>query len=342
MSHFCVFVIGEGVASILQPFHEFECTDIDDQYIVDKDVTEDARTAYAEAKEVRLRDPEGALHCPYDKAGEHLPQFAQEVQDALFPKLTRKALFVPEGWERVEVPVADSTSFAAFVKAYFRYETLSQGAPRTERHRFGYCELSPEGEVVRVVTRTNPNAKWDWWTVGGRYEGRLILRSPGAAVNSARKGDIDWLAMRQASVNARLPSYDKFHSVLRGRPMHEHWDAVRERMVEKEGKTIDAARDYYHAQPLVQELMAAEALNAWDASWQEREYSLSRDEFAQRAADAGIAPFAIVSEDGWQERGDMGWWGVVTDERADWDRRAAQLLEALPDTARITVVDCHI
>lgn len=39
MSHFSVMVIGDDIEEQLQPFHEFECTDTDDKYVQDVDVT---------------------------------------------------------------------------------------------------------------------------------------------------------------------------------------------------------------------------------------------------------------------------------------------------------------
>lgn len=44
MSHFTVLVVGEDVASQLAPYHEFESTGIDDEYVKDVDVTADVRT----------------------------------------------------------------------------------------------------------------------------------------------------------------------------------------------------------------------------------------------------------------------------------------------------------
>ena len=43
MSHFSVLVIGDDVEAILQPYHEFECTGINDQYVQDVDVTEECK-----------------------------------------------------------------------------------------------------------------------------------------------------------------------------------------------------------------------------------------------------------------------------------------------------------
>lgn len=43
MSHFSVIVIGENVEAQLAPYHEFECTGLDDQYVQDMDVTDECK-----------------------------------------------------------------------------------------------------------------------------------------------------------------------------------------------------------------------------------------------------------------------------------------------------------
>ena len=62
MSHFAVLVITEQepiddvLSAALQPFHEYECTGIDDKYVVDVDVTDEVEAGWtAPSKVVRLR-----------------------------------------------------------------------------------------------------------------------------------------------------------------------------------------------------------------------------------------------------------------------------------------------
>lgn len=55
-------------------------------------------------------------------------------------------------------------------------------------------------------------------------------------------------------------------------------------------------------------------------------------------------PFAILLPDGrWIERGEMGWWGCVSNEqgRDEWVNQVRTLLEPLRDR-QVVVVDCHI
>ena len=66
MSHFSVLVIGGNIKKQLQPYHEFECTGTDDQYVVDVDKTDEARETYERDTTKRLKAPDGSLHNPWD------------------------------------------------------------------------------------------------------------------------------------------------------------------------------------------------------------------------------------------------------------------------------------
>lgn len=54
--------------------------------------------------------------------------------------------------------------------------------------------------------------------------------------------------------------------------------------------------------------------------------------------------FAVVKDGEWHERGQMGWWGVVSDEKLmeDWKNELKTLLSDVPDDAVVSVYDCHI
>lgn len=56
-------------------------------------------------------------------------------------------------------------------------------------------------------------------------------------------------------------------------------------------------------------------------------------------------PFAFVDPIGrWFERGKMGWWAIVSDEKEhdNWDLEFKNFLKTLDDDTLVTVVDCHI
>lgn len=56
-------------------------------------------------------------------------------------------------------------------------------------------------------------------------------------------------------------------------------------------------------------------------------------------------PFAFVTPDGkWHEKGEMGWWARVKNEKAesDWKNEFIEFVERLDSDAMVVVVDCHI
>lgn len=50
MSHFSVLVIGPDIEAQLQPYHEYECTGIDDQYVIEVDVTDEVISGFEKYK----------------------------------------------------------------------------------------------------------------------------------------------------------------------------------------------------------------------------------------------------------------------------------------------------
>jgi hypothetical protein len=55
-------------------------------------------------------------------------------------------------------------------------------------------------------------------------------------------------------------------------------------------------------------------------------------------------PFCLVVDGQWIEKGEMGWWGITTNEKPaeDWKEQVAQILAKLPADAEVTAVDFHI
>lgn len=67
-----------------------------------------------------------------------------------------------------------------------------------------------------IIYLSNPEGKWDWWTIGGRWNKLLTIKSSEEKVDSARVSDIDF-----------SPNPNFYNDAL------VEWDAV------VEGKTVD-------------------------------------------------------------------------------------------------------
>jgi hypothetical protein len=73
---------------------------------------------------------------------------------------------------------------------------------------YGNDEYGADDYGLFSWSTANPRSKWDWYQVGGRWPGLLLLKQPGAkgalVVDRARKGDIDRDTMRTLRTHAVL------------------------------------------------------------------------------------------------------------------------------------------
>ncbi|ELP2194011.1 hypothetical protein VZ50_003714 [Salmonella enterica subsp. enterica serovar Champaign] len=200
MSHFTVLVIGNNPEQSLAPYHEFECTCTDDQYVQEIDITSEI---LADIKE------------------------RGSVEEVVIYNFGDDSI------------VSDES------------ELDLEG-----QHTFGYA-IVRDGELIKAVRRTNPNAKWDWYQLGGRWDG-FFLHKSGIRTNSLKKGEIDFAGMLA-------------------------------------DKTF-------------------------------------------------FSPYAIIHENTWISKGEMGWWGISNDAmtQEQWDEKVSELISELPNDTMLSLYDCHI
>jgi hypothetical protein len=310
VSHFLVLVVGDNPEEQLAPYHEFECTGFNDKYVQDIDVTEEI---FAIMKEHNKTLTE-ALEWDY---------------------------CIDEG------KIVSSEA-----------EVDREGA-----HKFSYA-IVQDGKLIKAVNRTNPNRKWDWYVMGGRYTGFLKLKAdrvgavgrPGLMTPSPDEGyvdqavvaDIDFDSMRNEAGDEARSRYRLLAAALGGDiPRLEHtWEVVRE----MEDMTINEKRDFYHAQAPLMKVKELARTTTEDSlkellTWLDYEnYCCTEAEFIQAARDRACTPFALVKGGVWYERGTMGWWACVSDDKGidNWNREVNIMLDGLDPSTLLTAVDCHI
>lgn len=218
---------------------------------------------------------------------------------------------------------------------YERYGAEDDTLEMFAQDCFGYHK-SADGVYGRM---TNPNTKWDWYVIGGRWTGLLQLKTfeamehagdgtPGlmTAPNNnpltadwARHGDVDWDGMVQEQFDSAMRKYDTYHE-------------IKGRLLETlDGEELDKAID-------------KEMLEAKYFIWEDdiAKLEVSRDDFAAKLKEKALT-FAFIDLEGkWNERGNMGWWAIVTDENPDYDQAFWKFVKTIPDDMRVYVVDCHI
>ena len=226
MTHFAVMVFGDNVEEQLQPYHEFECTGTDDEYVQDIDKTTELLERYQKSTVTKMKDKNGNYFYPWDDMFYREPteeeiekyglnyaggtRFGGEInykcKDWGDGKGYRvKISYLPDGYEEVEVKESDLVSFAKYCEEdCYPIVKFDEVLDLEDKHKYGYTQLNENGEVVKVIKRTNPNKTWDYWTVGGRYSGLLKLKEPNNEgeynVDEALKKDINFEVKDEALI----------------------------------------------------------------------------------------------------------------------------------------------
>jgi hypothetical protein len=222
-------------------------------------------------------------------------------------------------------------TFEVFCKCWHEEEPY-------ENSRYGYMH--------------NPQAKWDWYQVGGRWSGYFKAK-PGTQghlgeisqgnppeagwFDVMRKGDIDFNAMiLEAQVEANK-KYDLYEAAIAGLEVPKTWQEFH-----KDFDDIDDARTAYAALPYNKALRDAK-LDSW-AGDAVKIFGVGRDAYVKRAGYNTFVPYAVLKDGEWVAKGEMGWFGMSNEsvEQDVWHERIAEMLLALPDDTIITAVDCHI
>lgn len=229
-----------------------------------------------------------------------------------------------------------------------------------------------DGGIFEMSTY-NPQSKWDWWEIGGRWTGFFKLREdrptngklgrPGTFDNKpkhdadqARKGDvaIEWMRNNAAEKAGEL--WDRIDAVIRDLPVALGWEqhyVGRVKMADEglDEYTIEQARKDYHDQPRVI------ALKEWNDALPDEEkvlgffgpgveeFQVTREEFVETARQEVLCPFAYLKDGEWHAPGKMGWFGNSSDDMhtRKWFREEFNaILDELPEDTLLTLCDLHI
>jgi len=222
------------------------------------------------------------------------------------------------------------------------------------------CPGGVDAEGLYALTSYNSNAKWDWYEVGGRWTGFFHLKTKrvahargkdtkdrGAEISPTRadtalKSEIDFESMREVAEERAREVWRVYAAAIAGTPeplSADHFvGKVRARKL-----TVAAAHKAYRAQPRV--LAFQKAMEPFLGPFaQLDEFPRSEEDYVGQERRAAVTPFAYVQGGVWHERGEMGWFAHVANERpeSEWYEEVQAVLAALPDDTVLTLVDCHV
>lgn len=314
MSHFTVGVILENpkgdndklnkdLEMALAPFQENNMGDCPKEYLEFNSVTEEEKETYETGTITKVKCPDGKLVSLFDD------MFKVEGIIGI-GSCSHK---IPEnaGFEKVEVPFKELfTTFEQYMKEYGDYE-LDE-----EMNDYGYWE--------------NPNAKWDWWQVGGRWRDQLLVKGENYV-----KGDrslLDYSEDKKAPDGYTWASggiikdidFDKMLEVNDGyNKAIRFWELVVEEQPLKDGE--EKPFNIYRKEYFIDQYRTKE------------NYALHESTFMT---------YALLVDGQWISKGKMGWFGCddSTKEKKDaYLEKFKEIMSAEENQDKLfVVVDCHI
>lgn len=207
-------------------------------------------------------------------------------------------------------------------------------AEEARTHGIGYRDMDDAAE-------TNPNARWDWWQIGGRYTGKL---APG---DQARWGDLDVERMLAEARDRKGAEWDKAEAEFEKKASDKvgFFGAL---IQQYEGILADLRADmdanrgtgalYQRIEANPRALRLRELVghaNGWDYSI---EGVYTRADHVATAQ--SLTCWAVVKDGRWYEKAQMGWWGMSTG--GDWPESLAAIFSSIRSDQWVTVVDYHI
>lgn len=261
-----------------------------------------------------------------------------------------KSRIDPKSWWFISSDESvDTTDLVALAEAY---NTKYAGEDEEDK-----VFLDEEG--LYSMSTYNPDSKWDWYSIGGRWTGYFLLKlgkrgvsgRPGVMgeansdptrCDQALKGDIDIDGMRQEAADKAERMYAEYEVIVskHGPLPDDSWKELRGKIPDEE---FDQRRSDYWEHPTVKALQTSKLIGFM--TFPSEMFGVTREEFVENARLEAVPGYAMLHEGEWMEPGKMGWFGMSSDTpdtRNEYLKRVNDIIDSLPDDTLLTVVDCHI
>jgi len=172
-------------------------------------------------------------------------------------------------------------------------------------------------------TTYNPESKWDWYSIGGRWSGMLKLK-PETKGNKGQPG------VNHLMGQTEYPEDEMYVDQALKKDIDFEG-------MEEEGK-IRRSKNWDKAQKEIEE----GKINKDTLDWK---YGISKKDTKESYInDISFSTYAVLKDGKWYEKGEMLWFGMASNEKEEdvWDKEFGKLLKSLDGDTLITIVDCHI
>lgn len=322
MSHFTVAVITDGVPTnekiekALAPYQENNMGDCPKEYLEFHSRREEILGEYERYTRTMYRGEYGTLYRPDEE------MFKKEIA------YSERNNYRNWGYDGKKYYTSDYTGYTAIEIPHKQiYATF-------EEYLKEYCKDEWNEEAQDYGYWENPNAKWDWYEIGGRWAGRLKVASDcencGVGKKSWGWGNED-----------PYESTDRYKKVDSARIKELVFPDYQEKYIE--------AKRFWELKVEKQEPQndKEKELIKWDFYKPEYYINTYKDKETYAECEATFSTYAVIDKEGhWCAKGEMGWWGFSSSEEnqeVDFIKNYKKnVFDVAGEDDYITIVDCHI
>ncbi|MDH6678648.1 hypothetical protein M2284_002861 [Rhodococcus sp. LBL1] len=197
-----------------------------------------------------------------------------------------------------------------------------------------------DGTYTQLSTY-NPMSHWDWYSVGGRWEGfPSVEGGRDIPITVGRLSQVDRVGEALRREKEAGERYDKFEEATKGLEVPASWEAHREHLYPGD---INAAQDAYNSNPWVQAAKSVEEVMGENPHDLFKVGKGGREEYVRDARLSACTTSAMVTPDGkWHPNGQMGWFGMSSGDDAAWPLQFQDYLDGLDEDYWFAFLDLHI
>lgn len=180
----------------------------------------------------------------------------------------------------------------------------------------------------------NPNSKWDWYQVGGRWCGSLKLKKPIKQEVKSEPSIMSLMANAQETLEELLDDCKTDHAQVKDIDFAPDLERVEKFKRFWEVVVEDS--------PLKDEEKEEDFKTFWNKNYYLKTYS-TKENFVKEQT--SFSTYAILYHGEWIEPNQMGWFGcshASQNENEEYRNRFEEIMSNLNPEDWITVVDCHI
>lgn len=310
------------VAELLAPYNE---NNKDITYMAFDDRTDEGRTAYIQGGVDCVKTPGGRIITCHDY------EFSRryELHDG---KVYRRR-FGPLHHRK---QTKKSKRYLALPNYPFR-----KLFPTAETFMTEYWGCVAEEGTGRYGYYFNPNGKWDWWQIGGRWPFRFLVKND---CDMAVAGELSCLSKEPPKCDAP----EGYRWVAGARKCDVAWDVMRDFIRNKCTEQFRQCEEWFKAGKIPQEhadviRLTSDGILSWRNYLYRKRENLEHHLYSLGLSDQHLYPintFAYVDADGWN---DKSWKTSDSDEKAcqAWFKAVAEFIDKQPDDTLLVSVDCH-